>query len=289
MTSDQLNDQNRDHEPDWFKYGWQISLVVIAAFVILAGLQFTMIATVQWLFERDDITAFGISGDFFGAINALFSALAFAAIIITLWMQKYELSQQREELEMTRGVMVQQQQEMREQNELLGKQRFETTFFRMLELHGQVVETLRTTDNANFGRSVVDDMVESILRFVYANEGDPGLTVESSISAYEQWYQRNESAIGHYFRTLYNILSFVSDQQIKDEKTYTRLVRAQLSSSELQLLMFNALGRRGRDKFKPLIEKYTILKHLPQDDILDLLRPEFKPTAFESMDNSSNE
>lgn len=38
-------------------------------------------------------------GDSFGALNALFSGLAFAGLIVTLIMQKDELSMQREELD----------------------------------------------------------------------------------------------------------------------------------------------------------------------------------------------
>lgn len=40
----------------------------------------------------------GTFGDMFGAVNALFSGLAFAGLIITLIQQKEELSLQREEL-----------------------------------------------------------------------------------------------------------------------------------------------------------------------------------------------
>ena len=41
-------------------------------------------------------------GDSFGFVNAILSGLAFAAVIITLWLQKSELRLQREELEATR-------------------------------------------------------------------------------------------------------------------------------------------------------------------------------------------
>ncbi len=41
-------------------------------------------------------------GDSFGAVNALFSALAFAGIIITILLQRKELALQREELANTR-------------------------------------------------------------------------------------------------------------------------------------------------------------------------------------------
>ena len=44
----------------------------------------------------------GEFGDQFGAATALFSGLAFAGIIITIWIQGKELELQRRELELTR-------------------------------------------------------------------------------------------------------------------------------------------------------------------------------------------
>jgi hypothetical protein len=44
----------------------------------------------------------GTFGDSFGAINSLFSGLAFAGVIFTILLQRRELSLQREELNLTR-------------------------------------------------------------------------------------------------------------------------------------------------------------------------------------------
>ncbi len=48
----------------------------------------------------------GLFGDMFGAINALFSGLALAGIIYTIFLQKHELSLQRKELEYTRKELT---------------------------------------------------------------------------------------------------------------------------------------------------------------------------------------
>ncbi len=78
----------------------------------------------------------GVFGDKFGAINALFSGLAFAGIIFTIFLQKRELTLQREELEDTRNEFIQ-------QNDTLKKQRFENTFFQLLRLHNDIVDKLK--------------------------------------------------------------------------------------------------------------------------------------------------
>jgi hypothetical protein len=85
-----------------------------------------------------DLEGRGLFGDKFGSINALFSGLAFAGIIFTIFLQKRELALQREELEETRKEFIQ-------QNETLKKQRFENTFFQLLRLHNDIVDKLKIT------------------------------------------------------------------------------------------------------------------------------------------------
>jgi hypothetical protein len=89
------------------------------------------------------------------------------------------------------------------------------------------------------------------------------LSLDSLAVAYEKFYAENQHEVGHYFRLLYNIVKFVDRSQIANKKFYTNLVRAQLSADELTLLFWNCLSKWGREKFKPLIEEYSLLKTLP--------------------------
>lgn len=57
-------------------------------------------ATSGWLLHP--MEARGTFGDMFGAVNALFSGLAFATLIYTVFLQRRELQLQRKELEYTR-------------------------------------------------------------------------------------------------------------------------------------------------------------------------------------------
>ena len=73
--------------------GIVLALVVLAVFVaswwIIKG---------HYAGADDFYTARGTFGDQFGAVNALFSALAFAGLIYTIILQMKELRYQREEL-----------------------------------------------------------------------------------------------------------------------------------------------------------------------------------------------
>lgn len=65
----------------------------------------------------------GQAGDLFGAVNALFSGLAFSALVITILMQRDELQLQREELRLTRQEMSKQRETLAEQAKAQNAQR----------------------------------------------------------------------------------------------------------------------------------------------------------------------
>lgn len=73
---------------------WILYLALFTVFVIWA-------CSGIILYPLDD-TKRGTFGDMFGAVNSLFSGLAFAALIFTVFMQREELSLQRKELKYTR-------------------------------------------------------------------------------------------------------------------------------------------------------------------------------------------
>ncbi|MBK8476387.1 MAG: hypothetical protein IPL39_08700 [Opitutaceae bacterium] len=80
-----------------------------------------LVGTVLWLgfavLAHCNIVT-GTFGDAFGALNTLFSGLAFAAIIYTVYLQREELSLQRKEMELTREELRGQKEQLEIQNRL---------------------------------------------------------------------------------------------------------------------------------------------------------------------------
>jgi hypothetical protein len=76
----------------------------------------------------------------------------------------------------------------------------------------------------------------------------------------------------HYFRLLYRILKFVKTSPLitrfEDEYEYTSILRATLSWYELVWLYYNGLSY-GKNKLKPLIERYAMLKNLRKDLLVE--------------------
>lgn len=256
------------------------------------GVSLIIIISALWganwyfLFDQNDRGTFG---DMFGAVNSLFSGLAFSGIIITILLQRQELAFQREELAHTREEIRGQKEQMELQNETLNIQRFENTFFSMVRLFSEQTETLKTKwgENEIYGKDCFRIFKMSLQRRHMQNSNNKQEDLPTSIDVlYEKFYANYHVMLGHYFRTLYNIVKFVDQSSVNNKNFYINLVRAQLSSNELFILFYNCNSKHGSSKFKPLIEKYALLKALPMDY---LLNPEhydlYKQSAFRKLDS----
>lgn len=215
----------------------------------------------------------GVFGDKFGAVNALFSGLAFAGIIFTIFLQKRELTLQREELEQTRNEFTQ-------QNETLKKQRFENTFFHLLNLHNEIVDKLYITrDEGVFDISQLvtyskKDFFNGALDVLSKqnNIGEKFEKLEDSWSVIKDGYRNFNFEFGrylsHYFRNLYHIYKYVHLSDLispKEKEFYTSIIRAQLSDSELILIFYNTLvDGLGYPNFKFLQQEYDILQNIDE-------------------------
>lgn len=80
-------------------------IISLQKLMILVIIVWVISAWLSWLFFSDWSKS-GTFGDTFGAINSLFSGLALAGIIYTIYLQKIELGLQRKELEYTREELT---------------------------------------------------------------------------------------------------------------------------------------------------------------------------------------
>lgn len=103
-----------------------------------------------------------------------------------------------------------------------------------------------------------------------------------ALDSFSAVYSGHQHDIGHYFRTLYHVVKFIdtADPEIvPDKQRYMSVVRAQLSSPELILLTYNGLII-GKSKFKPLMEKYAFLEHLPVDLLVGQVESQYDRSVF---------
>lgn len=225
----------------------------------------------------DDPSRWGQFGDFIGGVlNPTFSFLALLAILATFALQVRELRISTRELKNSADALV-------KQNETLRHQNFEATFFQLLRLQNDIVNSIDLAHKDGRPNTIGRDCLKVFLdrlENALSREG-----AEKSYNAflvhYDIFFMEHQNEIGHYFRLLYNIVKLVKRTESVDRRFYTNIIRAQLSSAELMLLFYNCLSSRGREKFKPLVEEFALLKTMPRTTLPnDALLKQYSPTAF---------
>lgn len=250
----------------------------IVAFATLAFVVLALVATWALLHANPNRGTFG---DMFGVANALFSGVVFVGVTYAIFLQREEIRIAREDIKYTKEILDKQQEHLALQNEETKRQIFENTFFRLLtlftELTGQM--DMAKPGGAHEGKDVA---LELIKRFASTN-GGTGIPDDPVAfdTFYALFYGRYGNELSHYFRTLYQLIKFIDRAAPHDAKFYSDIVRAQLSDAEVGLLFYNGLSINGRDKFKPLIEKYALLKHL-RDAFASsvVLKARYAPEAY---------
>lgn len=241
------------------------------------------------------IEELGTFGDSAGFWNAIFSALAMIAVVITLCYQFHK---------------------DRRDDQRIAIAQFQDQFFKLLSILSDIVSELRISpnDEPGFSYNIPGDagwdMAEgnghetpmqaiqekditgrACFRYIYhqkPNGRNLGEYIINNTSSEpndipsEELYKSLHKIIGenfdHYFRTVYRILKFIDDidlgnceQKKQDEvrNLCADLLRAQLSTFELALIYYNGLYPQFRDTSKRLYEQYCIFDNLdPQILIL---------------------
>jgi hypothetical protein len=123
-------------------------LLSVVVFLVWLGTWAVLFFAIPGWTER------GQFGDMFGAVNSLFSGLAFAGVIFTIYLQREELSLQRKELELTRTQLARSADAQEKSEQALAKQ----------------VEALRRASQLSALSSIIDHYEIKISRTPIAAE-----------------------------------------------------------------------------------------------------------------------
>lgn len=247
----------------------------------------------------DKMAELGTFGDSAGFWNAIFSALAMAAVVITLLYQWDKDSKEEE-----RARLAQ----------------FQEQCLTMISMMSEIVAQLRISQTgANFeiapsdlsqgnwnlssnqgfpdepqnnsnqppppditGRAcfkyIYDERPEgrNIRDFIVKYRMDSGNALVNE-SLYESLRKITETHFDHYFRTVYRIFKFIQESDLGDVKKEKQeeirelcadLVRAQLSTYELAILYYNGLFPRYRNTSKKIYEHFCLFDNLDPDFLI---------------------
>jgi hypothetical protein len=251
----------------------QIAILAVAATALVIsvwGLSW------YWLTQHSGMGTWQERSEFgqaFGAINALFAGLAYAGLIITIFLQTRQLSIQSRQLEHAHDELVEQRRRIESQTRMLARQQFEGTFFQLLTFHHDTVDSLNVQEGDDGYRgSRCFEKIYSDLSVALASVSDSAES-ESPPPGVDEYfdtvYRHYQHSIAHYFHNLYCVIHFVDQSDaVTNKDFYVDFVRSQLSTHELLVLFYYSLSHYGRNRFKPLIVSQQILRYLPEDQLL---------------------
>lgn len=240
-----------------------ISFITIFAFIFKWG------TIIEWQNPNYvvDNELLGTFGDFIGGVLGTFFSIISIIVVVKTFSHQRKVTEDNEKQ--------------------LETQRFNDLFFELLRLYqSEVNELCGQYDLPKAKRENDQTEIEST-EIVYNNKDffdfekemlqqsfQYGKSFENnrknSLSFYMLFYIKNRTKMGAYFRTLYRIYDLIDNALIdeKSKKNYLKIMRAQLTESELFFIRYNALSYYGQ-KFIKYINKYHILKHLPTFELLE--------------------
>lgn len=278
-----------------------IAILLVAVIAVVCVLGVFSIAFINFQFGADipylDIknsgpaAYWGQIGDFIGGIlNPILSFLAFMAVIYSLRLQSQEVKSARDEAKTAQSIQQKQSDILDEQRKIFERQRFESVFFGLLEIHSRnVVYANATIDHKVFtgldvfSRYAAKYNVGRIDGVVHSGGCEKNRTLlEDKVKEFDRDVC---FSLGHYFRVLEELLDyldsygqanawqlklgetifgrFMKNNQPEVRERYGRIVRSTLSTYELECVFMYGLTPAG-EKLKSLVEKFAILKNFPQ-------------------------
>jgi hypothetical protein len=197
----------------------------------------------------------GTFGDTFGAVNALFSGLAFAGMYVALTLQRKEFKLQREEFEKNTDALKSQKEEMTnqkkeleqqkkimaEQLKLAGISQVESTLFYMLGQHDNIINCLSAKTPKAINGMPNYTVIKGIDYINHLND--------KIIKPNERYYLDDSERIKlfPYINNLMQIFKYIdetdvlkNDDDVDDEfekrHKYCSMVTSSLSNNELILI-----------------------------------------------------
>lgn len=285
---------------NFFQMAWRWSegnfVVLLGGTALVLSCLILLMVVIHFQFGRD-IWVLGVKnpetaqfwgqiGDFVGGLlNPVLSFFALMAVLFNLVLQRKELSLARKDAKDAHDTQ-------KRQSEIFEMQNFESVFFRLLDAHSRLAVSVKSNAGASsyvgmegFDRAASSFLPKNpVLVRVETNEQKVFFVSECA----SKYVAANIGSLGHYFRSLYQILKYIDNYgqvsvnlseatmaRIKvrravrnyyKQRTYSNMLRAQLSNSEILCVFLNCLTPEGAG-LKSYVEKYSFLKTLKLPDV----------------------
>lgn len=201
----------------------------------------------------------GTYGDFIGGVlGTIFALISILILIRTFNQQRAVTEKNKEQIE---------------------NQRFNDLFFELLRLYQSEISELcgtivRERGNEkitiNYNNKDFFDFEKELLQRAFKPTTSYEGNIRGAINLYMSFYIKHRTKVAACFRTLYRISDLLDKSDLRGniKNSYLKIIRAQLTDSELFFIRYNAMTYYGAN-FISYINKYNILKHLPAFELLE--------------------
>ena len=299
----EMDDNMQTEAPRKNAIGWPIILAGLFLIVSLWLLYPLILKFVVGI----DAENLGLWGDQFGGFNALFSGLAFAGLILTLYFQSNELALQREELGLQRAEQKEatqqleqqakqleiQAEQLKAQNRLALVQAFENGFFNILQSFDQYkAQTTIPTSSKDKPPLVGQDAYKEICKTLLRRSG--GLYSTGEIYSATEFRERlypalwkdSQTKLEPYFRLIEAICHKIESFNSENREQYVNLLKARLSSDDLVLISIHCAANNTSARLIRYVQKFDLLEYADDKNlrthsgIFNVIKEVFKDYEF---------
>jgi hypothetical protein len=220
--------------------------VVIGITILYGGL----ILWLNWPIRDFSLSRSGVFGESFGVINTIFSGLAFAALILTIYLQRNELA---------------------ESKETFRKERFEDSFYRLLGYYRQNLDDIKIidhkSDTAHDGVAALSFLIKKLHLAMQKYSHFIDTQDEDDKKAYYfklfMETQRILSRQTRYLGTLECLLEQIEQElpTIQVRTPYWRILMSQLTIFEVKYIFYTCLVAPENDNLRNLIHRSELSRH----------------------------
>lgn len=251
-----------------FRWILGISIVVSSALIILFWQNRTWNSS--WPVDNG---LFGTYGDFIGGVVGTIIAFYSAYLLVRTFQSQEQVN---------RNVITTNQNIIKTNNTtsvVNEKQLYNTLLEVFNSKFGQFISAYQSAiDNYVFstdkgkevGRKAFETLAAQFIEEQFINENDYYRRCQSAVSVYMDYYSKNRHYLAVHFRMLYLLTSLVSTSDLdkEDKVLYAKLIRGQLSESEMTMLRYNCHSEYGM-KMQAYCNEFNLIKHLPIMQLLE--------------------
>jgi hypothetical protein len=227
--------------------------IALVLFSIVLGIPFLyagLILWINWPIRDFSLTRSGVFGESFGVINTLFSGLAFAGLILTIYLQRHELA---------------------ESKETFRKERFEDSFYRLLGYYRQNLDDIKIVDHrqgtTHDGIGALGFLIRKLHTTLqrYSPLLETGAPEDQKAYNYKLFSeaQRILTRQTRYLGTLECLLEQIELElpTVEARRPYWRILQSQLTIFEVKYIFYTCLVAPEGDRLRELIHRSDLSRH----------------------------